>query len=108
MLFTALLMEVPKSQTQTQPPLASANSSPEAAKEPGRRITVGVCCMDVKGNSKPMHAILSRLEAFGEFKIVMFGEKLILNEPIEKWPQVDCLIGFHSKGFPLAKAVEYW
>lgn len=28
-------------------------------------------------------------------------------EPVEEWPIVDCLISFHSKGFPLDKAISY-
>ena len=33
----------------------------------------------------------------------------ILNfqSPIEEWPICDCLIAFHSKGFPLTKTIEY-
>lgn len=26
---------------------------------------------------------------------------------MEDWPTVDCLISFHSKGFPLDKAINY-
>ena len=28
-------------------------------------------------------------------------------DPVEKWPLCDCLIAFHSKGFPLTKTIEY-
>lgn len=26
---------------------------------------------------------------------------------MDKWPRCDCLISFHSKGFPLEKALAY-
>ncbi|KAL1422182.1 hypothetical protein MTO96_022393 [Rhipicephalus appendiculatus] len=38
---------------------------------------------------------------------VVFPEEVILNEPVEEWPLCDCLVSFHSKGFPLNKAIEY-
>lgn len=40
-------------------------------------------------------------------QIVIFGDHVILNEPIEKWPLCDALIAFYSTGFPLAKAQQY-
>ena len=71
------------------------------------RITVGVCAMDKKAKSKQMQAITERLMRYGEFKIIVFGDETILNEPVEEWPVVQCLLSWHSKGFPLAKAQSY-
>jgi inositol-hexakisphosphate/diphosphoinositol-pentakisphosphate 1-kinase len=31
----------------------------------------------------------------------------MLQQPVEAWPVCEVLIAFHSKGFPLIKAVEY-
>lgn len=31
----------------------------------------------------------------------------VLQNPVEEWPICDCLISFHSKGFPLDKAIQY-
>ncbi|KAG8178546.1 hypothetical protein JTE90_015916 [Oedothorax gibbosus] len=73
----------------------------------GKQVLVGICAMSKKSQSKPMKEILTRLEEFEYLKTVVFQEEVILNEPVEKWPVCDCLISFHSKGFPLAKAVEY-
>ena len=70
-------------------------------------IRVGVCTMNKKSRSKPMVAILTRLNLFADFDILTFGDDLILNKPVEEWPQVDCLISFFSTGFPLQKAEAY-
>ncbi|XP_027353223.1 inositol hexakisphosphate and diphosphoinositol-pentakisphosphate kinase VIP2-like isoform X4 [Abrus precatorius] len=78
-----------------------------------QKITVGVCVMEKKVKcgsevfSAPMEQILQRLQAFGEFEVVHFGDKVILEEPIESWPVCDCLIAFHSSGYPLEKAEAY-
>ncbi|XP_077451783.1 inositol hexakisphosphate and diphosphoinositol-pentakisphosphate kinase 2 isoform X7 [Stigmatopora argus] len=72
-----------------------------------RQIVVGICCMMKKSKSKPMTHILERLCKFDYIEVVIFPEDVILEEPVEKWPLCDCLISFHSKGFPLDKAVEY-
>lgn len=71
------------------------------------KITIGVCVMEKKVFSGPMGQILDRLQAFGEFKIIHFGDKVILEEPIERWPICDCLIAFYSSGYPLQKAEAY-
>ncbi|XP_032379540.1 inositol hexakisphosphate and diphosphoinositol-pentakisphosphate kinase 2 isoform X10 [Etheostoma spectabile] len=74
---------------------------------PERQIVVGICAMMKKSKSKPMTQILERLCMFDYISMVIFPEEVILEEPVEKWPLCDCLISFHSKGFPLDKAVEY-
>ncbi|KAI3726072.1 hypothetical protein L1987_65869 [Smallanthus sonchifolius] len=78
-----------------------------------RKITIGVCVMEKKVKcgpevfSAPMGQILERLQAFGEFEIIHFGDRVILEEPVERWPICDCLIAFHSSGYPLEKAEAY-
>uniref|UniRef100_A0AAR2JVH7 Inositol hexakisphosphate and diphosphoinositol-pentakisphosphate kinase n=1 Tax=Pygocentrus nattereri TaxID=42514 RepID=A0AAR2JVH7_PYGNA len=72
-----------------------------------RQISVGICSMMKKSNSKPMTQIMERLCKFEYISVVIFPEDVILNEPVEKWPVCDCLVSFHSKGFPLDKAVSY-
>ncbi|XP_024884556.1 inositol hexakisphosphate and diphosphoinositol-pentakisphosphate kinase 2 isoform X20 [Temnothorax curvispinosus] len=73
----------------------------------GKQVLVGICAMAKKSQSKPMKEILTRLEEFEYIKIIVFPEEVILKEPVENWPVVDCLISFHSKGFPLDKAINY-
>ncbi|XP_058252569.1 inositol hexakisphosphate and diphosphoinositol-pentakisphosphate kinase 2 isoform X6 [Hemibagrus wyckioides] len=72
-----------------------------------RQIVVGICSMMKKSNSKPMTQIMERLCKFEYITVVIFPEDVILSEPVENWPLCDCLISFHSKGFPLDKAVSY-
>ncbi|XP_061071949.1 inositol hexakisphosphate and diphosphoinositol-pentakisphosphate kinase 2 isoform X8 [Conger conger] len=74
---------------------------------PERQIVVGIGAMSKKSKSKPMKEILERLCLFKYITVVLFEEDVILNEPVDNWPLCDCLISFHSKGFPLDKAVAY-
>ena len=73
----------------------------------GKQVIVGICAMEKKTLSKPMKEILTRLEEFEHITTDIFPESVILNEPVDKWPLCDCLIAFHSNGFPLDKAIEY-
>ena len=70
-------------------------------------VTLGVCAMDKKSRSSAMREILSRIESYGEFEIVIFGDERIVNAPVETWPKVDALISFYSDGFPLQKVEQY-
>ncbi|XP_035909558.1 inositol hexakisphosphate and diphosphoinositol-pentakisphosphate kinase isoform X9 [Anopheles stephensi] len=73
----------------------------------GKQVVVAVCAMSKKSQSKPMKEILTRLQEFEFIRMVVIGEEIILNEPVDRWPLCDCLISFHSKGFPLEKAIQY-
>ena len=53
--------------------------------------------MDKKALSKPMTEILGRLPD-DIFNVKIFGDECILNEPVEDWPVVECLIAFYSSG----------
>ncbi|KAK9875366.1 hypothetical protein WA026_007763 [Henosepilachna vigintioctopunctata] len=76
--------------------------------EDGEKVViVGVCAMSKKSQSKPMKEILTRLQEFEYIKVTVFPEDIILQKPVEEWPVCDCLISFHSKGFPLDKAIQY-
>ena len=87
-------------------------ATPDAAPRPPprlatpKRTTLGVCAMAKKTQSKPMREILSRLPG-DAFEIVIFEESVILEAAVEAWPVVECLIAFHSSGFPLDKAIQY-
>ncbi|KAB7495313.1 Inositol hexakisphosphate and diphosphoinositol-pentakisphosphate kinase [Armadillidium nasatum] len=72
-----------------------------------KHVVVGICSMEKKSSSKPMREILMRLEEFEYITTCIFSEDTILRQPVEEWPIVDCLISFHSKGFPLEKAQAY-
>ncbi|XP_036266787.1 inositol hexakisphosphate and diphosphoinositol-pentakisphosphate kinase 2 isoform X3 [Pipistrellus kuhlii] len=86
---------------------AEEEEEEEDESPPERQIVVGICSMAKKSKSKPMKEILERISLFKYITVIVFEEEVILNEPVENWPLCDCLISFHSKGFPLDKAVAY-
>lgn len=84
----------------------SEEDSKEEQENDNGCIRLGICAMDKKARSKPMAEILSRLDE-DHFRVVFFGDDIILNKPVEEWPVCDVLIAFFSKNYPLPKAKEY-
>ncbi|DAZ95082.1 TPA: hypothetical protein N0F65_002976 [Lagenidium giganteum] len=114
LLKTQQSLRVPQSTTATTtqtpldglPTLSVSHSHSLGDMSTTAQYTIGVCAMDKKARSKPMTEILARLPP-QLFRIDVFGDDTILNQPIEEWPVCDALIAFFSTGFPLAKAQAY-
>ncbi|KAJ5218446.1 uncharacterized protein N7498_000545 [Penicillium cinerascens] len=68
---------------------------------------LGICAMEDKALSKSNQDVFRCLEAKGDIEIVLFGDDVLLNKPVEEWPICDFLIAFYSDGFPLDKAISY-
>ena len=71
------------------------------------KVSLGICAMAKKVNSKHMQHILLGLSKFDEFNLVIFDEKMIFKEEVTKWPVVDAMIVFFSGGFPYSKVLQY-
>lgn len=78
-----------------------------SATQTSPKFIIGICALEVKARSKPMRNILNRLLSGGQFEVIVFGDKAILDEDIHDWPDCDFLISFFSTGFPLQKACDY-
>ena len=51
---------------------------------------------DGQVEASPMKMLIERISPC--FEIVIFPEKMILNDPIETWPIVDVVMAWHSDG----------
>ncbi|WIA10711.1 hypothetical protein OEZ85_010886 [Tetradesmus obliquus] len=92
---------------QKRKQMKRSRSAPDCKHGLGSKIKIGLCAMDKKAQSKPMCEILARLTTGGEFEVISFGDKVILEEPVEAWPLCDVMLSWHSHVI-LEEPVEAW
>lgn len=100
-----------RSRSRTQRRISTGASSPasrdmrESSVKRNTKGVIGVCALESKARSKPARNIFGKL--IDDFELIIFGDKIILDEDVENWPVCDFLISFFSDGFPLDKAIAY-
>lgn len=63
--------------------------------------------MEKKAESQQMKQMVEQLRSHRRLDVLVFPQRMILQDPVEKWPNVGALIAFHSDAFPLDKVQEY-
>ena len=106
--FSSDACHVPRPQNLKSHPLGAvgrdAANAGSASPVLGR---IGICAMEDKALSKPNQEIFRRLQVKGDIEVVLFGDRVLLDQPVDEWPACDFLIAFYSHGFPLGKAISY-
>lgn len=85
------------------PSILGSQPDQRAAKPIGK---IGVCALDVKARSKPSRSILTRLQSKGQFEVIVFGDKVILDEGSCSKPMLRFVTNKEISGGELANLVS--